>query len=73
MDDVTEAISNSAGVFADPIIAVQEERRQAYIRTADPLYFKWQAGEATEQEWLDARAAVIEQYPYPEEVVTDDA
>lgn len=40
-----------------------EERRLAYQREADPLFFKWQAGEVSKQDWLDARAAVVEQYP----------
>ena len=46
--------------------AVEEARKAAYQQTADPLFFQWQAGEATEQEWLDARAAVAEAHPYPE-------
>lgn len=33
-------------------------RGQAYIKEADPLYFKWQRGEATEQEWLDKIAEI---------------
>jgi hypothetical protein len=44
---------------------VRQQRQNAYALTADPLFFKYQAGEATKQEWLDARAAVVEQYPYP--------
>ena len=46
--------------------AVEEARKAAYQQTADPLFFQWQAGEATEQEWLDARTAVAEAHPYPE-------
>jgi hypothetical protein len=29
------------------------------------LFFKFQAGEATEQEWLDARAKIALDNPYP--------
>lgn len=47
--------------------AVEDARRAAYQLAADPLFFKYQAGEATEQEWLDARAAVVAANPYPEE------
>jgi hypothetical protein len=37
----------------------QEYRRgQAYIKEADPLFFKWKRGEATEQEWLDKIAEI---------------
>jgi hypothetical protein len=44
---------------------IKQQRQSAYALTADPLFFKYQAGEATKQEWLDARATVVEQYPYP--------
>lgn len=30
-----------------------ELRRSSYQLESDPLFFKWQRGEATEQEWLD--------------------
>ena len=30
-----------------------EQHRQAYQQEADPLFFKWQRGEATQQQWLD--------------------
>lgn len=30
-----------------------ELRRSAYQLESDPLFFKWQRGEATKQEWLD--------------------
>jgi hypothetical protein len=29
-----------------------EMRRRAYQQEADPLFFKWQRGEATKEEWL---------------------
>lgn len=47
---------------------VESARLIAYQTTADPLFFKWKAGEATEQEWLDARAAVVASNPYPNDV-----
>ena len=43
-------------------------RRRDYGVTADPLFFKYQRGEATEQEWLDAVQAVKDAHPYPDEV-----
>jgi hypothetical protein len=46
--------------------AVQAERQAAYIRDADPLFFGYQRGENTEQEWLDAVQAVKDAHPYPE-------
>lgn len=39
----------------------------AYTQEADPLFFKWQAGESTEQEWLAKRGEIRARYPYPEE------
>lgn len=45
---------------------IQADRRAAYRDNADPLFFKWQAGEATEQEWLDARKQVVNDNPYPD-------
>lgn len=42
----------------------QAARSNAYRNESDPLFFKWQRGEATEQEWKDAVAAIQAQYPY---------
>jgi hypothetical protein len=39
-------------------------RKIAYPNQSDPIFFQWQRGLKTEQEWLDAVAAVHEQYPY---------
>lgn len=46
--------------------AVQEVRLRAYQRDADPLFFGFQRGDNTEQEWLDAVQAVKDANPYPE-------
>lgn len=46
---------------------VEDARRAAYQIYADPLFFGWQRGENTEQEWLDAVQAVKDENPYPEE------
>lgn len=47
----------------------QEARRQeAYTRESDPLFFKWQAGEATEAEWQAKRQEIRDRYPYPTDV-----
>jgi hypothetical protein len=45
---------------------VERQRRWAYAESADPLFFAWQHGDATEQEWLDAVQAVKDAHPYPE-------
>jgi hypothetical protein len=45
---------------------VESERKAAYILECDPLFFGYQRGENTEQEWLDAVQAVKDAHPYPE-------
>jgi len=46
--------------------AVVGRRVLAYRHEADSLFFKWQRGEATEQEWLGKVQQIRERYPYPE-------
>jgi len=46
---------------------VQTARAAAYTAEADPLFFKWQRGEATEAEWLDKIEEIRERFPYPQE------
>jgi hypothetical protein len=44
----------------------QEANRQAAFQSeADPLFFKWQAGEGTETEWKAKREEIRARYPYP--------
>ena len=46
----------------------QEAKRQKdFAAEADPLFFQWQAGESTEEEWLAKRQEVRDRYPYPTE------
>jgi len=45
---------------------VENNRRNAYRNEADPLFLKWQRGEATEQEWLDKIDEIKERFPKPE-------
>lgn len=49
---------------------VEAGRLAAYQREADPLFFKWQRGEAEKQEWLDKIAEIKLRFVYipPEEV-----
>lgn len=42
-------------------------RRAEYQQNADPLFFGWQRGENTEQEWLEAVQAIKEKFPLPKE------
>jgi hypothetical protein len=43
--------------------ATRIRRQAAYQAEADPLYFKWQRGEATEAEWLAKVAEIKTRYP----------
>lgn len=47
---------------------IESDRAAAFRSEADPLFFKWQAGEGTEAEWRAARDAIRARFPYPDEV-----
>jgi hypothetical protein len=38
-------------------------RRAAYEQEADPLFFEWQAGEATQEEWQSKRNEIKQRFP----------
>lgn len=42
---------------------IQVQRAEAYRAESDPLFFKSQRGEATQQEWLDKVAEIKARYP----------
>lgn len=41
------------------------QRHAAYVAESDPLFFQWQRGEATEQQWRDKVAEIQARYPDP--------
>ena len=41
----------------------EASRKSAYQAEADPLFFKWQAGEGTQEEWLAKREEIRQRYP----------
>lgn len=43
-------------------------RAKAYQIDSDPIFFQYQRGVKTQQEWLDAVTAVQAKYPYKEQV-----
>jgi hypothetical protein len=51
---------------ARAVKAVEAERAVAYREEADPLFFRYQAGEATREEWEQARQNIRDRFPYPE-------
>ena len=54
-------------ITAQQLTQAEAQRQSAYTQEADPLFFKWQAGEATKEEWEAKRAEIRARYPYPEE------
>lgn len=44
-------------------IPYDEQRKWAYREESDPLFFKWQAGEATKEEWEAKRAEIRARFP----------
>ena len=41
----------------------EASRKAAYQAEADPLFFKWQAGEGTQEEWQAKREEIRQRYP----------
>lgn len=68
-DDVAIGWTYLAGEWAPPSTPVapgpapSEIRQLEYQRRADPLFFKWQRGEATKAQWLSEIAAIRAEYP----------
>ena len=46
---------------------VEAERRIAYRAEADPIFFEYQRGDKTKQQWLAAIKRVKKAHPYPPE------
>jgi hypothetical protein len=59
----------SEGKYSREIEAVKQARHSAYSAPggSDAVFLKWQRGEATKQEWLDAVQAINDAHPYPEQ------
>lgn len=49
----------------EPINKIKEIRASAYAAEADPLFFKYQRGEATKEEWETKIEEIRQRYPYP--------
>jgi hypothetical protein len=44
---------------------VDNLRREEYQKVSDPLFFAYQRGEVTKEDWLNAVKSVKEKYPNP--------
>lgn len=51
--------------YDNQVAAVEQARLTAYEQQSDPIFFKWQRGDATEAEWREAVAKVKAENPYP--------
>ena len=47
----------------EPNRIAEASRKAAYQAEADPLFFKWQAGEGTQEEWQAKREEIRQRYP----------
>jgi hypothetical protein len=47
------------------LASTQRNRSLAYQQEADPLFFKYQRGEATKEEWESKIEEIRQRYPYP--------
>ncbi len=56
--------------YVNPIVIEDYNTQQSQLRAkaypveSDPIFFEWQRGTKTQQEWLDAVDQVKLQYPY---------
>ena len=64
-EEIAEREAWEAGAYQREYDAVTENRRISYQVESDPIFFQYQRGEKTEQEWLDAVQAVNDANPYP--------
>lgn len=62
---VNDGVETRAEQVADPR-KQKKLRRMAFQAEADPLFFKWQRGEATEEDYRAAVDAVRKRFPYQE-------
>lgn len=53
-------------IAEQPRKIAKQQRSSAYTTEADPLFFKYQAGEVTKEEWLAKREEIRARFPYPE-------
>lgn len=49
--------------FTNLELTQEEKRILAYQEESDPLFFKWQAGEISKEEWLAKREEIKQRYP----------
>lgn len=64
---IVQKLEKGNAEYDEAYVASQKAKRAAeYPKEADGIFFKFQRGEATEQEWKDAVQKVKDKYPYEE-------
>lgn len=53
--------------------SMYKHREYAYKNESDPLMVKFQLGQITKEEWEAKRQEVKDRYPYPSDIVKEDA
>ena len=66
-----EIAAEAARLEADePRQIAQQQRSAAYQQEADPLFFKYQAGEVDKADWIAKREEIRQRFPYPLDAAT---
>jgi len=66
--DFDQALATDAAAIVaqeQALASAKRNRASAYTAEADPMFFKYQAGEVTKEEWLAKREEIRQRYPYP--------
>lgn len=63
-EELSQLVSPESERIARLNETAKQRRRGELQAEADPLFFSWQRGETTEQEWLDKVAEIRARYPY---------
>jgi hypothetical protein len=62
-----EALAEAAEADYQAALAWRDQAlREALMQEADPVFFRWQRGEATKEDWLAAVAEIKARFPKPE-------
>jgi hypothetical protein len=60
-----ELAAEAEAAHQSALSARDEALREALVREADPMFFRWQRGEGAREDWLLAVAAVKARFPKP--------
>lgn len=62
----SQPLPTSEEILERERVEVRTNRATAFKSEADPLFFKWQAGESTKEKWEAKREEIRQRFPYPE-------